>query len=500
MQSQVARLRERLSEVHDLRSTAAVLDWDQATHMPPGGAEARGRQIATLQRLAHERFTDDEVARLLEALEPWAREQAASNVDAALVRVAKRDWLRASKIPASFTGRLADHLSRTYNVWTKARPANDFAAVAALLETTLDLSREMAGYLGKGEHIADPLLDGNDLGMTVASARALFDALRAELVPLVRAIASRPQVDDSCLRGHFPEAAQLAFGERVIRAIGYDFARGRQDKTHHPFMTRFAHGDVRITTRVREDDLGDGLFSTIHEAGHALYEQGTDASLDGTLLGEGTSAGVHESQSRLWENLVGRSRPFWKHFYPEFRKSFPSLASVPMETFYRAINKVAPSLIRTDADEVTYNLHVMIRFDLEIAMLEGKLAVRDLPEAWRARYQSDLGVSSPTDRDGCLQDVHWFAAPIGGTFQGYTIGNVLAAQLFESATKTEPSFAADFERGEFSPLREWLRTNVHQHGRLRSPSEVIEGATGTALRIEPYMGYLRGKYSEIYGL
>ena len=494
-------LETRLREIVDLRSAAAVLEWDQNTYMPPEGAAARGRQLATLQRLAHEKLSDERVGGLLERLEPWAAGRPADDTGACLVRMTRRDFDRATRVPPEFTARFADHVAQTWNAWTKARPADDFGMVRPLLEKTLEMSRELAGFFPGAAHVADPLIDQMDPGMTAASVRALFTALRARLVPLAQAILARPPADDACIKQAFPEDAQLAFGGQIIRALGYDFARGRQDKTHHPFMIRFAGGDVRITTRVKERDLGEALFSTVHEAGHALYELGTAPELDGLPIGEGASAGIHESQSRLWENVVGRSRPFWRHFYPKLQAAFPSqLGGVAEDHFYRAINKVERSLIRTDADEVTYNLHVMIRFDLEVAMLEGTLAVRDLPEAWRARYQSDLGVSSPTDKDGCLQDVHWFGGQIGGVFQGYTIGNVLAAQLWEAALSAHPELSEEHARGEFGTLRGFLVERLHRHGRKQLAPAIIEQATGQPLTIEPYLRYLEGKYGELYGL
>src|SRR4030095_1784734 len=299
-------------------------------------------------------------------------------------------------------------------------------------------------------------------GMTVAAVRALFDELRAGLVPLIKAIRERPEVDGGCLSGNFPEIAQQAFGEQVIRAFGYDYTRGRQDKTAHPFMTKLGRGDVRITTRYNEDFLPDGLFSTLHEAGHAMYEQGIADDLEGTPLFSGTTAGVHESQSRLWENLVGRSLPFWSYWYGTLQASFPGeLDDVPIDTFYRAINKVIPSLIRTEADEVTYTLHVMLRFDLELALLEGTLKVADLPDAWRERVKSDLGVTPPDDRNGALQDVHWYGGIVGGAFQSYTLGNIMSAQFFAAARRDLPDLDRQIAAGEFAPLREWLTSHIY---------------------------------------
>jgi carboxypeptidase Taq len=318
---------------------------------------------------------------------------------------------------------------------------------------------------------------------------------------LVKAITSQATADDSSLKRHFPKDKQLAFGEPIIKQFGYDFQRGRQDLTHHPFATKFSIGDVRITTRINEHDLTDGLFSTLHEAGHAMYEQGIDPSYEGTPLDGGTSAGVHESQSRLWENVVGRSRAFWEHYYPQLQAAFPNtLDDVSLDTFYRAVNKVQRSLIRTDADEVTYNLHVMLRFDLELRLLEGKLAVRDLPEAWHERYEKDLGVTAPNDTDGVLQDVHWYGGVIGGVFQGYTIGNILSAQFYDAALKAHPSITNDIGRGEFSALFTWLRENIYRQGSKFTAPELIERVTGSPMTIEPYIRYLCAKYGELYAL
>src|SRR5207249_3746145 len=365
----------------------------------------------------------------------------------------------------------------------------------------LDLSRQLADFFPGYDHIADPLIDYADYGMKAATIRQVFAELREQLVPIVKAITSQPVADDACMRQHFPEAQQLAFGQEVIKRFGYDFTRGRQDKTHHPFMTKFSLGDIRITTRVQENFLGEALFSSMHEAGHALYELGINRDFEGTPLASGTSSGVHESQSRTWENLVGRSRGFWEFFYPKLQETFPSqLTSVPLEKFYRAINKVERSLIRTDADEVTYNLHIMLRFRLELDMLEGRLRIKDLPEAWRAAMQADLGVVPSDDRDGCLQDVHWYGGGIGGAFQSYTIGNILAAQFYDAALTAHPDIPREIESGTFSTLHGWLVDNIYRHGRKHRPDDLVQRATGAPMRMEPYLAYLRGKYGELYAL
>jgi len=493
--SKLDELKTLLREINDLNSAAAVLGWDQATYMPPGGAEARGRQLATLAKLAHEKFTSPAIGKLLDEVRSDGEDAAA------LLRVTRRDYEKATKVPPAFTAALAEHQSKTYEAWTKARPANDFAAVRPLLEKMLDLSRQLANFFPGYDHIADPLIDYADYGMKAATARKVFGELREQLVPIVKTITAQPAADDSCLRQHFPEAEQLAFGREVIKRFGYDFERGRQDKTHHPFQTTFSLGDVRITTRVKENYLGDALFSTLHEAGHAMYEQGVRRDYEATPLVSGTSAGVHESQSRTWENLVGRSRGFWEFYYPKLQETFPAqLKSVTLDKFYRAINKVERSLVRTDADEVTYNLHVMLRFDFELQLLEGKLAVKDLPEAWHARYQSDLGLRGPDDRDGVLQDVHWYGLSIGGVFQGYTLGNILSAQFYEAATRAQPGIEGEIAAGKFDTLHGWLRENIYQHGRKFDTDELVKRATGQPMTIAPYVRYLRKKYGELYRL
>lgn len=501
MATGMQELRARLHEIEDLNLAAALLRWDQQTYMPSRGAAARGRQTALLSRLSHERLTDPALGRLLDALAKETASLPADHDDAALVRVARRGFEQAVRIPSPLVTEMNEHFARSYQIWTEARPANDFARVQPLLEKTLDLSRRMANCFPGYASIADPLIDFSDYGMKAASVREIFGRLRTRLVPLVRAITSRPAADDRCLEQHADASAQLAFGLEVIRCFGFDFDRGRQDLTHHPFMTKFSLGDVRITTRVRENDLTDALFSTLHECGHALYELGIRDDYEGTPLANGTSSGIHESQSRLWENLVGRGRGFWTHFYPQLQARFGAqLAGVSLDTFYRAINKVERSLIRVDADEVTYNLHVMLRFDLELDLLEGRVEVKDLPRVWRERFESDMGLAPADDRNGCMQDVHWYAGPIGGAFQGYTLGNILSAQFFRTAVKAHPAIPSEIERGEFGTLHGWLRANVYVHGAKFTADELVSRATGEPMSIEPYMDYLWSKYQPLYGL
>jgi carboxypeptidase Taq len=499
MHPKLQELKTRLAEINDLNEANAVLSWDQMTFMPSGGAEARGRQIATLERLSHEKFTSPEIGKLLDELQPVMPELAPDSPDAALIRVTTHDYRKAVKVPPIFTAELSEHTSKTYSAWTKARAEKNFKLVAPLLEKTLDLSRQLANFYPGYQHIADPLIDDLDEGMTVAVIRPLFQKLRAELTPLVQRITSQAAPDDSCLHQEFPEDEQLKFGLEVAKKMGYDFNRGRQDKSPHPFTTSFSIGDVRITTRVKTNNLAEALFSTIHESGHALYEQGINPDFDGLPLASGTSMSVHESQSRLWENLVGRSRGFWQYFYPQLQTLFPSqLKNVRGDDFYRAVNKVERSLIRTDADEVTYNLHVMIRFDLELEMLEGKLAVKDLPEAWNTRYFKDLGVIPTDDSVGVLQDMHWYSGTIGGYFQSYTLGNILSAQFFDAAVQDFPSIPSEIAAGNFNRLHNWLREHIYQYGREYTAAEIIAGATGHPLELESYLKYLQKKYGELY--
>ncbi|MEZ4659259.1 MAG: carboxypeptidase M32 [Caldilineaceae bacterium] len=494
-------LQNRLHEIYDLIHASAVLGWDQATYMPPAGAASRGRQMATLGRLIHQKMTDPEIGRLLDALQPYADSLPYDADDAALVRVTRRKYEESIRVPNDFAYEFTEHASASFSAWAEARSANDFARMAPYLAKTLAMSRQYADFFPGYEHPADPLINQSDYGMKASVIRTLFAELRTRTAPLVQAIAEQPPVDNRCLLQSFPKAQQEAFGMAIAQRYGYDLQRGRQDETHHPFATRFSSGDVRITTRFQENDLGDGLFSTLHETGHALYELGIAPELDATPLGSGTSAGVHESQSRLWENLVGRSYGFWRCFYPQLQQTFrPQLGHVELAEFYRAINRVTPSLIRVDADEITYNLHVIIRFDLELALLEGSLTIAELPEAWRARYQQDLGVSAPDDRDGVLQDVHWYAGAIGGAFQGYSLGNILSAQFYNAAIAANPAIPDQIAQGEFNTLHTWLRENIYQHGAKFTTAELVQRVTGGPLSIDPYIDYLKTKYVALYGL
>lgn len=502
MEEKLAKFKAMLQELGDLQSNSYLLIWDQSTYMPPGGAEARARLSGLVNRLAQERLVDPTLINLMEELEPYAESLPFDHEDAALVRAARREYERLGKIPPELMRQFSEHSSEAYQQWVLARSENNWKRVEPYLEKTLEYSRRFAELFPEYDHIADPLIARADYGLKAADIRRIFAELRQQLVPLIEAIGQQPQVDTSCLRGHFPKEGQLEFAEEVVRELGYDFNRGRMDLSPHPFTATFSIHDTRITTRVREDDISDCLFSAIHEAGHAMHFQGTDPVYEASPLAFSYSTCIGESQSRTWENLVGRSRAFWNHYYPRLQKYFPEqFKDVPLETFYRAINLVQPSLIRADADEVTYNLHPMIRFELELEMLEGSLAVKDLPDAWRESYRRDLGITPPDDRDGVLQDVHWFAGLIGGMFHGYTLGNVLSAMFYELALEAYPRIPAEMEQGRFDTLLSWLTEHIYRPGGKYTALELTERVTGRGeFDAQPLVRYLRSKYREIYQL
>lgn len=500
MEEKLQELKTRLAEVTDLEHVAAVLEWDQQTYMPPGGADERAEQTATIRKLAHQKFTSDEVGRLLEDVRAQLSGADADGYEASLVRATLRKYEREHRLPADLVAELARTTATAYDAWVKARLNKDFDAFRPHLEKIFDLKRREAACFEPQDSPYDPLLDEYEPGMKAAQVREVFAELKRELVPLVKAIAAKPEMDDTILHKDYDEQKQWDFGLDVILHFGYDAERGRQDKAPHPFTTTFGLGDVRITTRLHRDLLSSALMSTMHECGHALYEQGFDPAFARTPLADSASLGIHESQSRMWENLVGRSHGFWKFWYPRLQVVFPQqLGNVSLEVFYKAINKVKLSLIRVEADEVTYNLHTMLRFEIEVDVLEGRLSIQDIPAAWNAKVKEYLGLDVPDDSQGCLQDIHWSNGYIG-YFPTYTLGNLASVQFFEKAIRDVPSIPADIERCEFGGLLTWLRENIHRHGRKYLPGEVIQRVTGGPLNAAPYLAYLKQKYSEIYGL
>ncbi|HEY1016763.1 MAG TPA: carboxypeptidase M32, partial [Herpetosiphonaceae bacterium] len=482
-----------------LYSTLAVLGWDQKTYMPAGGAQGRAEQMATLSKIAHEMMTSDKTGQLLDSVHTEGLDPDSD--DARLVDVVTDDYERSLKLPAEFVARFSKARALSNQAWQRARADKDFPGFQADLETIVGLVREEAGLLGYDAHPYDALLDSYERGLTTAQVASVFDELKRGTVPLVRAIADLGDDGrDACLHQPFDEGRQEAFGVEVVSRFGYDWSRGRQDRTAHPFCTQFGRNDVRITTRFNPDWLAPALFGTLHETGHALYEQGVKPELSRTPLERGASLGIHESQSRLWENLIGRSLPFWTYFYPRLQEFFPEqLGKVDLTTFYRAINAVKPSLIRVEADEVTYNLHVMIRFELEQQLVAGTLPIADLPAAWNAKYEEYLGVTPPDAALGVLQDVHWSGGMIG-YFPTYTFGNVLSVQFFEAAVAAHPEINDEIGRGEFGTLYRWLQENIYQHGRKFKPNELVTRVTGRPMEAAPYVRYLKQKFAPLYGI
>ncbi|HET6597029.1 MAG TPA: carboxypeptidase M32 [Anaerolineales bacterium] len=498
MSDKLELLKEKLGEVEDIGRAASVLGWDQQVNMPPGGHEARGRQLATLSKIAQEKFITDEVGRLIDDLKQELN--GADNDEAALVRVAARNYDKAKRVPPSFIAEQAIVTSKAFEAWIEARSKSDFSIFRPHLEKVVELVHTYISFFPPGDHPYDTLLDDFEPGMKTAEVKAIFDGLRPKQVKLIKAIASSKQVKDTFLFRKYNEKKLIDFGVDVITRFGYDWTRGRQDKAPHPFETTFSVNDVRITTRYEDDNPLATLFSTMHEAGHAMYEQGIDPGYERTPLAGGTSLAIHESQSRMWENLVGRSLPFWEHFYPSLKKRFPSqLDGVSLKTFYKAINKVEPSLIRVNADEATYNLHIMLRLELEIGMVEGTMAVKDLPEIWNTKMQEYLGITPPDDARGVLQDIHWSGGMIG-YFSTYALGNLVSVQLWEKINKDIRNLDDQIRKGDFSELLAWLRKNIHQHGQKYEPQTLVERVTGSRISPAPYVRYLTKKYSEIYGL
>jgi len=496
---QLERLKTRLGEVCDLKRVGALLSWDQQTYMPSGGVGARAEQLATLEKLAHNQFVSEEVGEWLEGAAAETKALSYESDDASLIRIARRDYEKARRVPSSLVEKIARQTSLGMETWVKARANSDFALFRNSLQTIIGLQRELAGYLGYQERPYDALLDQYEPGMKSSDLDGLFSKLKTELVPMLERISRNlGRVDEGVLHQHFPGEKQLAFGLELAKKMGFDLNRGRQDQSVHPFCTSFSVHDVRITTRLDETFLPPALFGTLHECGHALYEQGVSPKLERTLLSGGTSLGIHESQSRLWENLVGRSRAFWKFAYPGLQTMFSEeFGECSLESFYRAINRVEPSLIRVEADEVTYNLHIMLRYELEVDLLEETLEAKDLPEAWNSKMRSYLGISPSSDAMGVLQDVHWSHGLIG-YFPTYTLGNLAAVQFYNQAKKAIPTLPAEIERGEFSNLLDWLRTHIHRPGRKFLPDELVKQVTGSKLSAEPFIAYLNTKYSEIY--
>jgi carboxypeptidase Taq len=482
-----------LTEIEILESTMGVLGWDEQTYMPRKAADLRGAQVALLSRLAHERVTDERIGRWLEQLEGSAD---GDPVRGACLRNLGRAYRREKRVSADLVDKLARARSEGFQAWIEAKKSSRFDRFAPILQQLLDLSLERSDAIDEKRHPYEVLLEQYDPGTSVESLRSMFARLRNGLVPLIEAIASRPQ--QPSIGEGFDLAKQWALNRDVAAALGYDFEGGRLDESEHPFTTGQGNGDVRITAHLVEHDLLSGLGGTIHETGHALYEQGLPSDHVGTTVREAASFGLHESQSRFWENFVGRSRPFASWLARIVEKHFPD-RGLDAERIYRAQNRVERGLIRVSADEVTYNLHIIIRFELELALLERTLAVKDLPEAWNAKYREYLGVTPPDDARGVLQDVHWSGGAFG-YFPSYTLGNLYAASFGAAMLGDVPDLWARVERGDFAPILEWLRAKVHAHGHLVEADEIVHDAIGDRDHVEDLLAYLWGRQGAVYGV
>lgn len=485
-----------LQKIADTRYAAAVLQWDQETYMPPNGAHFRAKQVATLSEISHEMFTRTSFKDLLLELTNTPGLDDAEQKNVALTWY---DYTQQQKLSGDFVRRLSEATSRSFQAWVSAKTADDFSLFEKDLAALLELKKQEADLLGYEGHPYNALLNQYERGCTVSLLDKVFTALQPPLKELLNKITACAQVNDDFLHRTYAKDKQWQFGLELMKQMGFDFSSGRQDIAEHPFTTNFSSQDVRLTTRIDENDFSNMTWSCIHECGHGLYEQGLPADAYGLPLGEYTSLSIHESQSRLWENNVGRSLSCWQFFYPQLQQYFPdALRDVSLQQFYKGINKVAPSFIRTEADELTYHFHVLIRYELEKKLLEGNLQVKDIPAYWNEQYQKQLGVIVPNNKKGCLQDVHWSHGSFG-YFPTYSLGSLYAAQFFAAAEKNIPNLMVSITNGEYKPLLDWLRISVHAHGRRFTSEALCERISGEPLNIEHFIRYATNKYKDIYG-
>jgi carboxypeptidase Taq len=486
-----------LQSVADIAYSAAMLQWDQETYLPTGSADARNRQIATLSELAHQKFTDAAFGNLLREL---SEKNDLTEFQKENVRLNLEDFEKKTKLPAAFVRRLSEASGRAFHNWVDARKKNDFTIFSSSLEEIVNLKHQHADLLGYKKYPLDALLNEYDKGSTSDQLDGIFDTLKNGLKPLLEKIKRQPTPDNSFLHRHYPKEEQWNYGLGLLKEMGFDFNRGRQDISAHPFTISFGSTDVRITTRTDENDFGNMTWSCLHEGGHALYEQGLPETEYGLPLGEPASFSVHESQSRIWENNVGRSVHYWTFHYPQLQETFPQqLADISLEQFYRGINQVKPSLIRTEADELTYHFHVMIRYEIEKMLVQREINAGDVPAVWNQKYNDYLGVTPKSNANGCLQDVHWSHGDIG-YFPSYSIGTIMAAQLFHTFLQENSSFETEISAGNTGNLLIWLRRAIHIFGRRYTTGHLCELATGEALNAQYLLQYLEKKYTYIYNL
>jgi carboxypeptidase Taq len=499
-EERLSELRERLGVIHDLRRAGELLGWDQHTMMPPAATPSRGDQLSTIDRFAHDLFVSDELGELLESLAGYERELDPESIDAALIRVTRRDWEKARKVPGELRAEMTRAAVLGVPAWAEARKNADYQSFLPYLKRNVELKLEyIECYADSGKSAYDILLDDYQEDARSEEITAVFARLKEELIPLIREVAAADQVDTSFAHGHFPVEKQELFGREILESLGYTSEAWRLDPTVHPFASSIGLDDIRLTTRYSETDT-ESVFHTTHEFGHGIYEYGLDRALDRTPLTELNSMVLHESQSRLWENLVCRSRPFWRFFFPKLQEVFPEqLGDVDVEAWWRAVNKVEPSYIRVEADEVTYGMHIILRYELEQEIIAGRLALEDIPEAWNVKMKEYLGVDVPDDAMGVLQDVHWSGGSFG-YFPTYLLGTIASVQIWETARADLPDLDAQMEAGEFGALRGWLGDKLYRWGRRFPPDEMLRRIVGEPLDAEPYVAYLKGKVAEIYGV
>jgi carboxypeptidase Taq len=488
--------KNKMELIADVKYASAVLQWDQETYLPPNGAKFRGKQLSTLSEISHRMFSDEELGKVLGEL----KSQELPLIQKRNIERTHEDYIKNKKYSSAFVRQLSEQINRTFHSWIEARRKNSFAVYEKTLDELIQLKRQEAEILGYENHPYNALLDEYEKGCTVELLDGTFRNMLPTLLELLQRIAASKQVDDSFLRQQYPKQQQWEWGMGLIKDLQFDFTSGRQDISEHPFSTSFNSRDVRITTRIDENDFGNMTWSCIHETGHALYEQGLAEEQYGLPLGEACSYSIHESQSRLWENNVGRSLAFWKYQYPRLQQRFPQqLSQVSSEDFYKGINKVQPSFIRTEADEITYHFHVYIRYELEKNLIDKTLQAADIPAFWNENYNKLLGVNVPDDKRGCLQDVHWSHGSFG-YFPTYSLGSFYAAQFFTTASEQVKGLEDSISRGEYLPLLEWLRSKIHRHGRFFTSEELCMEVTGRTLDVTYFVNYLLHKYVSIYNL
>lgn len=480
-----------LKKIADIKYASAVLQWDQETYLPKSGNDARGRQIATLNELAHEQFTD---AKLGDLMNDLILADKLNDKEKRNVTLSLEDYQKSKKLPSAFVRKMSETVNKSFHAWVQARRENSFSIFQNPLQEIIKLKKQESDLLGYETHPYDALMNDYDKGLTTSIIDKLFSDLQPQLSSILDKITAQAEPDDSMLRQHFDKTAQWDTGIEILKRIHFDFDAGRQDISEHPFTTNFCSQDVRVTTRVDENDFGNMLWSCIHEGGHALYEQGLPDNEYGLPLGEYCSLSIHESQSRLWENCIGRGLPFWQHNYELLQEKFPAqFKDKTVELFYAAINKVQPSLIRTEADEVTYHFHVMIRYEIEKLLIEGVISAKDIPSYWNELYKKYLGISVPDDARGCLQDVHWSHGSFG-YFATYSIGSLYAAQFYSTIKKMHPPIENEVSIGNTSKIWEWLKVNVYSKGRYFTSEELCQHATGESLQSKYFIKYLENKF------